>query len=310
MILHAGVEPLCAAGGTAIDHDEIERMPIARGAVVQPRQWYFGYRRVLQQLAAEWSGPRIRWMSTPAAIAIAFDKLDCLERWSGLPTPCRYPQIGSYAELREAVRERHARLFLKLRYGYSAMGAIALEWREHLVRAITTVEIATCSGSPQLYVSKRPQVMRRESDIAWLVDTLAREELVVEEWLPKARWNGRPFDVRVVVIGGEVFHAVGRANASPFTNLNLDATRISREQLVDRLGQHWEELQSLCIAAAQRLPDAGMLGIDVLVRSNGRQFALLEANAFGDYLPGLSYQGMSTWDAEVRWLCGRQEAVA
>jgi len=31
-----------------------------------------------------------------------------------------------------------------------------------------------------------------------------------------------------------------------------------------------------------------------------KKFALLEANAFGDYLPGLSFRGMSTWDAQLR----------
>jgi hypothetical protein len=202
-------------------------------------------------------------------------------------------------------------LFLKLRYGYSAMGAVALEWRGDRIRAITTVEAATYSGTPSLFVSKRPRILRRETEIAWLVDRLAREEVLVEEWLPKARWNGLPFDVRVVVIGGAAFHAVGRANAAPFTNLNLDATRIGREELLAcRLGDHWEDLLELAVAAAERLPEAGMLGIDVLVKPNGREFALLEANAFGDYLPGLTFDGRSTWDVEVRWLAGRREAVA
>lgn len=309
-ILRAGIEPLRMAGGEPLGRDGLERLKFARGAMLYPRQWYFGFRQTLHQLTIDWSAPRIRWMSTPTAVSTTFDKLACLERWSNLPTPHRFPQVWSYAELREAVKQRHARLFLKLRYGYAAMGAVALEWRDGNVRAITTVETCVEGGAAKLYVSKKPQVLRREAEIAWLVDRLAAEELVIEEWLPKARWLGRPFDVRAIVIGGEVQHAVGRANASPFTNLNLNADRISRDDLMRYLGERWPRMTELCVAAARELPDAGMLGIDVLVRPGGKEFALLEANAFGDYLPGLLHHGLSTWDAEVRWLRSLKELAA
>jgi hypothetical protein len=309
-ILRAGIAPLRIVGGKPLEFDGIERLEFARGAMHHPRQWFFGFRQILHQLAVDWNDPRIRWMSTPSAVSTAFDKLACLERWSALPTPRRLPQVWSYAELRDALKQRHARLFLKLRYGYAAMGAVALEWRDGNVRAITTVETSVHRGAAQLYVSKKPQVLRREAEIAWLVDRLAAEELVVEEWLPKARWLGRPFDVRAVVIGGEVQHAVGRANASPFTNLNLDAVRISRGDLIRHLGERWPEMTELCVAAARELPAAGMLGIDVLIRPGGNKFALLEANAFGDYLPGLLHNGLSTWDAEMRWLRGLKELAA
>jgi hypothetical protein len=307
--LRAGMEPLRAAGGAPLSHQEIDQLPLARGAVIPSRQWFFGFRHVLQQLETQWRGGDPRWTSTPTAVVTAFDKTACLQRWAGLPTTRQYPPISSYAELRDRIRQRHARLFLKLRYGYSAMGALAIEWRDTLVRAITTVETSAATNPRGLFVSKRPQRLLRESEIAWLVDTLASEEVLVEEWLPKARWQGRPFDVRVVVIGGEPMHVVGRANASPFTNLNLDATRIDSQELRRRLGKHWHVMMDLCAAAAGRLPEAGMLGIDVLIKPCGKQFALLEANAFGDYLPGLMHDGMSTWDAELRW-CGRRRESA
>jgi hypothetical protein len=310
LILRAGIEPLSAAGGRPLGGVAIERLPFERGALLAPRQWYFGFRHVLERLEVAWEGAVARWMSRPGAVATAFDKLATLEQWAGLPTPARTPQVWSYAQLRDVVRTRHARLFLKLRYGYAAMGAIALEWRGERVRAITTVEIVSKADSGSLYVSKNPRILRDEADVAWLVDTLAREELLVEEWLPKARWQGRPFDIRVVVIGGVAMHAVGRASASPFTNLNLDATRISKDALIAETGDRWPAIERLCEAAAARLPDAGMLGIDVLIRSSGRGAALLEANAFGDYLPGLQCDGLSTWDAELRWLGAVQEAVA
>jgi len=202
-------------------------------------------------------------------------------------------------------------MFVKLRYGYSAMGALALEWRDQRVRAITTVEVAWMRGRPRLFVTKRPRVLDRELEIAWLIDLLGKEEIVVENWLPKARMDGRPYDLRVVVIGGKTRHVVGRSNTSPFTNLNLDARRLAGEDVERALGPAWTELESLSEQAAARIPGAGSLGIDVLVLPCQRRFALLEANAFGDYLPGLLHEGESTYEAELRTVrCAMAGALA
>ena len=240
-------------------------------------------------------------MSHPDAIITTFDKSDCLERWAsaGLPVPKRHHGIRSYAQLRRENTDRHARIFIKLRYGYSAMGAVALEWRDDLVRAITTMDVEWANGRPRLFVTKRPRVITREFEIAWLIDTLAMEEIVVEDWLPKARWKSMPYDLRLVMIDGQVCHAVGRASHSPFTNLNLDATRIPQDSIERHLGESWTHCKTLCEQAAAQIPEAGYLGLDVLVRPGGRQYALLEANAFGDYLPGLLYRGQSTYASEL-----------
>jgi hypothetical protein len=54
-----------------------------------------------------------------------------------------------------------------------------------------------------------------------------------------------------------------------------------------------------CESAAAAFPSALYLGIDLLVRPNRREYSLLEANAFGDYLPGLLDEGQDTYDAEI-----------
>ena len=60
----------------------------------------------------------------------------------------------------------------------------------------------------------------------------------------------------------------------------------------------WELSQQ----AASLFPSATSFGLDVLPRSCRKRFTLLEANAFGDYLPGLKHRGMSTYEAELRSL--------
>lgn len=310
-ILAAGIAPMEARSRVPIREQAIAELPCGRGEILHPLQWYLGFRRVLEELDERWSPRGVRWMSSPRAVAIAFDKLACLEGWAaaGLPVPERPSSASTYAGVRESVRDRHARLFVKLRYGYSAIGAVALEWRAGLVRAVTTVEVAWSQGRPRLFVTKRPRVITREFEIAWLIDTLGMEEILVERWLPKARWRGRPFDLRLVAIGGRVRHVVGRAGTSPFTNLNLDARRVAESDVVRHLGEGWPAVRAAAERAAGFLPDACSLGLDVLVRPCRRRFAVLEANAFGDYLPGLTHEGLSTYEAEFRDLKDRQEAA-
>jgi hypothetical protein len=306
--LKAGIAPLQASGGAPLTVRDIDRLKCERGEVPPPRQWFFGFREILRRFEAE-LGPDVVWMSHPSAIITSFDKLDCLQRWTraGLPVPPRYPEIADYAGLREQVRDRHARLFIKLRYGYSAVGAVALEWRGDLIRAITTVEVDWSGSRPRLFLSRHPRLLTSESDIARLIDLLGHEEVLVESWLPKARLNGVPFDLRLVVIGGTLRHVVGRANSSPFTNLNLDACRIPREAVEHHLGKSWSTAQELAERAAAELPEALVLGIDLLVRPSFQRFALLEANAFGDYLPGLFHRGESTYEAALRAIASMAE---
>lgn len=311
-ILKAGIAPLEAVGGLPLSECEIDRLACDRGEMLALRQWFLGFRDVLLRWQERWEPAAIAWMSHPAAIVTAFDKCACLDLWSRaeLPVPRRFTGIASYAQLRSEVQEGHARVFVKPRYGYSAIGAVAVEWRGPLVRALTTVEAAWSDSGQRLFVSKRCQVLTGEIAVARLIDTLAVEEIVVEEWLPKARWNGTPFDLRIVTVAGRARHVVGRANASPFTNLNLDARRMPREAVEHRLGASWPELNSLAEQAAAQIPDACALGLDILVRPNRRSFALLEANAFGDYLPGLLHDGESTYEAQLRAAGQRMGALA
>lgn len=308
-ILRAGIAPMEARRRIPLSESEIADLTPGKGEILHPLQWFLGLRELMGNLEAAWEPHQPRWMTAPSAVTRMFDKRATLAAWasSRLPLPKQYPEFKTYSQLREAVGSPHARLFVKLRYGYSAMGAVALEWRGPLIRAITTVDVAWSNGRPRLFVSKKPRVLTREFEIAWLIDTLGMEEILVENWLPKACWNRRNFDLRVITTRGRVTHLVGRASFSPFTNLNLDAQRIPGPLVVEHLGEHWERAKALCEQASREFPDALAMGIDLLVKPSGQDFVLLEANAFGDYLPGLTASGKSTYEMQIQCLRAEQD---
>src|SRR5690606_12725399 len=98
------------------------------------------------------------------------------------------------------------RAFIKLRYGSSASGVVALASGRGIVQATTSVELVRLAGDVQLFNSLTVRRYTDERDVAAIVDALCREQVHVERWVPKASLEGRTFDLRVVVIAGDVRH--------------------------------------------------------------------------------------------------------
>jgi hypothetical protein len=154
------------------------------------------------------------------------------------------------------------------------------------------------SGRRRWYCSKKLQLLTDEVEIAGVVDRLCIERVQVEEWLPKARWEGRNFDLRVVTIGGVPRHAVARLSPSPFTNLTLGNRRGDLNGIRTELGaESWEQLRETCRRVAGVFPRSHALGIDVLLHPDWRRHAVLEVNAFGELLPGVLDRGEDTYTA-------------
>jgi hypothetical protein len=94
--------------------------------------------------------------------------------------------------------------------------------------ATTTVERVTEAGE-LLYNSRRIRHYTKSEEIADIINILCNESVQVEEWLPKARINNRPFDLRVIVIAKEAQHLVMGIGKSSMTNLHLDNDRDNRD---------------------------------------------------------------------------------
>jgi hypothetical protein len=295
-------------------------LPEDLGRIWYQHQWYLGWRQCLKTWTANIQG---RILNHPDDIIIMFDKVRCQQilAAAGIPVPPilsidpNNPQSPTCTERSRSVPNPQSkisqlmddrnipRVFIKLAHGSSASGVVAYERRNGFERAITTVERVVEGGELRFYNSRLIRQYRDADAIADIINFLAAESVQIETWLPKARLEGREFDVRVVVIGGKARQAVIRAGNSPMTNLHLGNDRREIADLPPGLSPIvWAEMLATCERAAACFPRTFYCGIDLLVAPNLKDHYILEMNAFGDLLQGITWEGEDTYTTEVKML--------
>jgi len=313
---------LIAAGADAADDDELfdrvsrraaQDLSFELGRILYPRQWYLGYcatLRLIELQLAECPPPRplSQWMNSPAEIALMFDKSACHQALGsrGAPVAPSLGAVGSFDELGERMKERNwRRVFVKLAYGSSASGVVAYQTDGRRHQATTTVETARQNAELRLYNSRRIRVYRGWREIAELINALCRHRVHVEQWLPKAGFDNRTFDLRVVVIAGRACHTVARLSRSPMTNLHLLNERGDEDAVRERVGRSaWDAAMRNCELAMECFPESLYAGIDLLFTPDHRRHVVIEVNAFGDLLPGVFWRGQETYTAELLAMVG------
>ncbi|AFY92300.1 STM4014 family protein [Chamaesiphon minutus] len=292
------------------------QLPEDLGRIWYQRQWYLGWCDRLRSWTANLQG---RILNHPDDIIIMFDKVRCQQilAAAGIPVP---PMLSIDLNLQSKIQnpkskidklmdERNInRVFIKLAHGSSASGVVAYERRHGYERAITTVERVVEAGELRFYNSRLIRQYRDPDAMADIINFLAAESVQAETWLPKARLEGREFDVRVVVVGGKARQAVIRVGNSPMTNLHLGNDRREVTDLPTGLSPAaWAEMLATCERAAACFPNTFYCGIDLLIAPNLREHYILEMNAFGDLLQGITWQGEDTYTTEVRMLIEEEE---
>lgn len=291
---HPDAARIPARDARTLEHD--------RGRIVAPRQWYRGFVATLADVTAALSEGRPRLVANdPGAIGCMFDKPRCHAALdaAGVAVAPALPRVRSYDELREAMRDHNApRVFVKLSWGSSASGVLALEARAGRVQARTSVELVA-GDPPRLYNSLRLRRYTDEAQVAAIVDALAREGVHVERWLPKAGHAGRAFDLRIHVLAGRARHAVVRSSRSPLTNLHLGNQRGDLGAVRERLGpDRWRAVELLA-EQADACFAGHYSGVDLLLGIDWSNPTIVEVNAFGDLLPRLEHDGEGCYAAQV-----------
>lgn len=276
------------------------RLP-EHGELSLSEAWFTGLSRAMQGISALLARlPHVRVLNAPDELLLMTDKLRCQRHLEAhaVPVPCQFGLVKGYAHLR-ALLDEHGldRVFVKARYGSSASGVVAYRRnRRGDEQATSSADLVQGPDGPRLYNVKRLRRYGRQADIIQLIDLLAGQQAYAEAWLPKPRHGNGHYDVRVLAIGGQPAHRVARVGASMMTNLHLDNRRADVDTLLGPADQAALALAARRAAAA--FPASHVIGLDIVARRGGAH--VLEANAFGDLLPGLLHQGLDSYAGQLQ----------
>jgi glutathione synthase/RimK-type ligase-like ATP-grasp enzyme len=277
--------------------------PLAHGELAHQHLWYAGFADLLRTL--ERVAGSVRWLNPPEDILRMCDKWRCQQDLiaADVAAPPLLGLIDGYDALRRLSGQHDCdRIFVKARYGSSAAGVLA--YRRHrdgreVVYAST--QVVDAKNGPQLFNTLTPQRYTDSRSIAALVDALAVQGAYAERWIAKPRASGHAghhFDLRVVAFDGEPRQRVARIADRPMTNLHLGNRRGDPQMLLD--AAEMTATEDCVRKAAAVFPDSAMIGFDLIPGHN--TCLVLEANAFGDLLPGLHWHGADAYDDQAAWV--------
>ena len=269
--------------------------PLRHGELAFMRWWHSGFTSLLKRIEPHLEG--LRLFTSVEHIRTMCDKLACQQLLSRrVDSPLLLGEVASLEAFEaQCPANEFPAVFIKSRYGSSAAGVIAL--RRHRDGRIRAYSSARFSADGAVYSHRKIAAYSEREQIAPLVDALAAQGAYAERWIPKPRAPGADasYDVRVVTFCGRPRQRIARISNSPMTNLHLGNRRAAPHWLTAR---QVSILEDTVAAAASVFDESLTIGFDVVPHA-GRAY-VLEANAFGDLLPGLEFDGASTFDDQVR----------
>lgn len=300
LLLERGFSDALGSGCSTIDPEVLrERGGVRFGEIVAPRQHQLGFRRYLDQLAAAFAQrPSWRILQSPRSIAELFDKRVTSRRYAalGIPVPEALDGIETPDHLREQMSARGwPAVYVKLACGSSASCVALFRRQGEREHVLTTVH----TRPDGRFNSLRLQKLHEREAIDDLLGFLLAEGSQVERAISKARIGGRVFDLRILVIAGQPIFVVARASQHPLTNLHLGGMRANLDEVRARVpNRAWADaMQSAREVFAAH--DCLHVGVDLLFEADSFGHRVIEANAFGDLLPGLERAGKSVYAWEI-----------
>jgi hypothetical protein len=294
------------------EDDDVERGLLRRGGVTDiapyqlgridhPHQLHRGFVAVLDEIEA--ATPHVRHVQPPSAVRLLFDKRMCSAQWrrAGIPMPEVISNIGGAGELRERMRELGwPTVFVKLNSGSSASCLAMFTHTARGEHVITTIE----DTGRARFNTRRLQRLTEPRAINRTLGFIINEDAHIERAIPKARLNGRSFDLRVLAIDGVAAFVVMRTSPHPITNLHLGGLRGDVDELRARVpADAWDAAMASAVAV-QRASGAFHVGVDLMFEPNLRDHRVIEGNAFGDLLPNLTRDGTDVYGWQIRRLVG------
>lgn len=238
------------------------------------------------------SSCKCHFLNTPEAILNVLDKRLAKEELVkyGIPvTEMLLSNINSSEELLDFMKDnREYSLFIKPVDYSGAAGVLA--FRLNPVSGRMKLYTSCRLDNGRLYNTKRLSAIDNTTEIINIIDKLAGKGnkgsmpgLIAEKWYPKSSFNGRSYDLRVVLQYGKVQHIVVRQSDGPVTNLHLNNNAMDFKEL--NLPESIEEdICNICKKAASVFKGLNVCGIDVMLDRGSRKPRIIEINGQGDLI--------------------------
>lgn len=300
-LLHRGEPAAREEGVPAIAPAQLARIPREVGRILYPRQQHLGFLAVLDEIEAATTGARV--LPPPPAIRELFDKFTASQRWTalGIPMPEALPRVREPDELRELMRERGWQtVYVKLTSGSSASCLALFTHTATREEVVTTIED---TGRARYNTRKLQRLVARER-IDRVLGFILGEGAHVERSIPKAKYDGRYFDLRVLAVDGVAAFFVMRTAPHPITNLHLGGLRgdvAALRELVSPAA--WDAAMASCVVV-QQATGAFHVGVDLMFEPDLAHHRVIEGNAFGDLLPNLERDGLDVYGWQIQRLLG------
>lgn len=272
-----------------------------RGAINYPNYWYNGFKILLNEINTICKQDNINYFNTPSDIKIMFNKPLCQQKLKeyNINVPINILKILSYNDFKTSISQKNMyRCFIKLNYSSSASGICAYQYNPKLNKEIltSTIEMVMTKDSIAFYNSLRIRTYTNKNEIKIILDWLFNEGAIVEEWIPKSDYSGYYYDLRVLLINSKPRHIIPRLSKSPFTNLHLGNKRGDINLInIPNLNEVLDEVTKVSKVFSNSLYQ----GVDVLIKANSFKPYIIDVNAFGDLIPNILYNNMTTYEYEI-----------
>lgn len=281
-----------------------EQLKFEKGRIYSQQYWYKGWCGILdkiQKFLVE--QPLAMAMNHPAPIKLAFNKIKCqqLLAENGIPIPNIYTnRVVSFKQLLAVMATNKVpQVFLKPAHSSSASGIMMFRRAGNRMLLETTIGAEQREGELRLFNYKKLQKYKDPTIIQTIIERMIPNQLHVEEWIIKKRFQAKSTDFRVLSIHQQSVFVQPRHSHHPITNLRLGNEKGSLEKLEADWGrQVIEKVKTVGQQTADCFPNLFYAGIDIAIDRDNNPY-VLEVNPFGDFLKDIFVDGKSTYELEL-----------
>lgn len=227
----------------------------------------------------------INFLNNPKSIYETLDKIKCKQKLIEKNIPVTNMiayNIKNYDELINIlIEKKQFKVFIKPKYGSGASGVIAYQFNNKSFKEIAYTSIKLNKDN-QLFNTKNIYKIDNHNIIREIINKLCKQNIIIETWEPKMKFENTSFDLRVVYQFGKISFIAARGSKSPITNLHLNncAIPIKKINLDENI---ISDIDNICKNVISCFENLNICGIDILLTPN-KKIKVIEVNGQGDLI--------------------------